>query len=129
FVGFARQRRDITNSVITCAALKEIPKHQRHQRGIAASTATSDDNAVMIDQPLCNEEFGTIDTIVNINDAPIEVQAIAVGASKTATAAVVDVQDGDPTARPKLRGQVENARSRSRLTPLAVNKDWRHCVN
>jgi hypothetical protein len=41
------------------------------QRGVAASTATSDDDAIVIDQTLCNEEFGTIDTIINIDDAPI----------------------------------------------------------
>jgi hypothetical protein len=109
-VSFARQRGDITNSIITCSALKEIPKHQRRQRGVAASTATSDDDAIVIDQTLCNEEFGTIDTIININDAPIKVQAIAVGAAKAGTAAIVDVEDGDPAAGPKLRGQVENAR-------------------
>jgi hypothetical protein len=38
------------------------------------------------------------------------VQAIAIGAAKARTAAIVDIEDRDPTAGPKLRGQVENAR-------------------
>ena len=72
-MSFARQGGDITNPIVTRAALKEIAKSQRRQCGVAASTSTPDDDAVVIDQPLCNEEFGAVDAVIDIDDPPVEV--------------------------------------------------------
>jgi hypothetical protein len=77
---------DIIHPVVTRAAVEEISKHQRRQRGVASGTATPDDDAVVIDQTLCNEEIGTIDTVIGIDDAPVQVQAIAKGAAEAGSA-------------------------------------------
>ena len=66
-MSFARQCSDITYPVVARTAMKEIPKNQCRQCGVAASTATPDDDTFVIDKSLCNEEFSTIDTIIDVN--------------------------------------------------------------
>jgi hypothetical protein len=111
-VRFARQRSEITYPVIARTAVKEILEYQRRQRGVAARTAASDNDSLVIHQPFCNEEFSAIDTVIDVNNPPVEVQAIPKSAAKAGAAAMVDVKHRDSAAGPELRGQIEHARGR-----------------
>src|SRR6266576_5379175 len=123
-VSFARQCSEITHPIVARPAVKEIPKHQCRQRGVAASTAAPHDHPFVIDQPLCNEEFSAINTVIDVDDTPVEVQAITKSASKAGAAAMVDVEHRDPAARPELRGQIKHAGGRGGRTAVAFNQEW-----
>src|ERR1700730_32067 len=82
-VRVARQGGGIAHPVVTCAALKEIPKDQRPQRGVATGAAAADDDAPLVHQALRNEELGAVDTVVDIDDAPVAAQAVTIGAAES----------------------------------------------
>jgi hypothetical protein len=72
FVGFPRQHREMTDPIVTRTALKEITKSQRRQCGVAASAATLDNDPVVIDNSLRCEEFSAVDTVIDVDDIPVE---------------------------------------------------------
>ena len=49
---------------------------------VAAGAAAADDAALAVDAAALGEELGASDAIVDVDHAPTEMQAIAVGAAK-----------------------------------------------
>src|SRR5713101_5898034 len=75
FMGVAGERGNIADPVIAGAAL--------------------DDGALAIGEALGDDMPGGVDAIVDIDDAPGALQALAIGAAIPGAAAVIDIDDGD----------------------------------
>ena len=78
---------------------------QRAQSGEAAGAAASNDQAVAIGQTAFDQILRAGDAIVDIDDAPLAFQCIAVFPAETAAAAVIDVEHAETAAGPELGGQ------------------------
>src|SRR5712671_7071768 len=111
-VGIARQRRSIADAVIACPSLEEVAKGERREGGVASRAAAADDDALGVHQSLPREIFGAIHAVVHVHDAPTELKPVTVFASKSGTAAVVDVEHRNAAAGPELDTEIERARRR-----------------
>src|SRR5262249_47865777 len=121
-VRVARQRRDVADAVIAGAAAEEVVEYQRGKRGVAAGAAAADDDALGGDEPASDEEAGAVEAVVDVDDAPVAMQPVAIGAAEAAAAAVVDVKHRDAAARPVLGGETEAARCRRGRAAMALHQ-------
>src|SRR5262249_46287029 len=90
--GITRKRGDVAHPIVARTALEEISERERRQGGVAPCTAAADHDAFLINPPLRNEISGAIDAVVDIHDAPAEMQALAIGAAEARAAAIVDIE-------------------------------------
>ena len=58
-------------------------------------------------QPRSARNFRAVDAVVDVDDAPVAVESLAVGAAKAGAAAVIHVEHRDAAARPVLDAEVE----------------------
>src|ERR1700730_1528682 len=107
FMGILGQCGEVANAVVARPALKHLTEGQRRQRGEPTSTASGDDQAGRIYSSAIDQKLGTVDTVVNIDAAPVQVQAVAVRAAVAGAATVVDVEHGDTSAGPELDTKTE----------------------
>ena len=63
--------------------------------------------------PWLDEVAGGVDAVLEVDDAPLPVQPLAVRAAVAGRAAVVDVDDGEAATRPELDAEAERSASRS----------------
>ncbi len=105
-VRVARERFEIADSVVARARAKRVAEGERRKRRIAAGAAAADRNAFTVDAARFREVFDEVFAVVHVDDAPLAVESLAIGAAVTARAAVVDVGD-----RPATRRVVLDARS------------------
>src|SRR5215469_3116064 len=76
-------RCEIADAVVARPACEDIAERQRSERRESAGAAAGDDRARPIDQTLPGEEFDAAHRIVDVDDAPVEVETIAVGAAES----------------------------------------------
>src|SRR5262249_42621402 len=100
FMRVARRRRDVADAVIAGAAAKYVMKHQRGERRVAACATAADHHAFRIDKPALDEEPCAVDAVLNVDDAPLTLQAVAGRAAEARAAAVIYVEDCDAAAGP-----------------------------
>src|ERR1051326_5072735 len=96
------QRFQIADSVITGAGFEIIAECQSAQRGVTAGAATVNYRAIGICAPAGPQKLRAIYAIVNIDDSPGTAQALAVGAAIAGAAAIIHVENRNPTAGPIL---------------------------
>src|SRR5204862_4390077 len=95
------------------------------QGRVTAGTATSDHCSVPVDEPFGCEVAHGVDAVVDVDDAPLSSQALAVLAAVPRAAAVVDVDDSEPPRGPELRRHVEGRRRRrGRSTVAHDDQRW-----
>ena len=128
FVGVARQRGGVAHPVIACAALEEIAKGERRQSCVAAGAAAADDDARCVHQSAFCQEFGAVHAVVHIDDAPIELEPIAVFAPESRAAAVVDVKHRNAAAGPELGAEIERARRRRGRPAMTFDEQGRPLI-
>ena len=68
------------------------------------------------------QEFGPVHAVVHIDDAPIEFEPLAIVASESRAAAVIDVEYRDPPAGPELYPEIERARCRRGGAAVTFNE-------
>src|SRR6516162_4872978 len=124
-VGVARKRSDVAHPVIARPALKEVAEGQCRQRRVPAGAAAADDTSLPINPSLHVEESSTGDTIVDIDNAPVQLETVAVGAAKTGAAAVVHVKHRNAAAGPILNTQIERARRSGSRPAVALDQERR----
>src|SRR6202011_2241109 len=71
------------------------------------------------------EEFCAVDAVVDVDNAPIAVQALAIGPAEAGAPAVIDIEHRDAATGPELRGQIERARGRAGGTAVALDQQRR----
>ena len=74
---------------------------------------------------LCREESQRVDDVVDVGNAPLPVQTLAVGAAVARAAAIVHVGDREPAARPVLDLQVERRPGGGRRPAVADDDERR----
>lgn len=68
-----------------------------------------DRHPLAVDPADVGQMLGCRDDVLNIDHAPLALQALPIGASIARGAAVIDVDHREPTARPVLDRKVEGA--------------------
>src|SRR4030095_11132429 len=63
--------------------------------------------------------------VFDIENAPLPIQALPVGAAESGTASVVHIGNREPATRPELDLQVEGGARRSRGPPMADQNERR----
>src|SRR5262249_54796353 len=111
-VGIACQRCSIADAVVACAALEEVAKGESRESGVAAGAAAADNDAFCVHQSAFRQEFGAVHAIVYVYDTPAEFKPVAVFASKSGTAAIVDVEHRNAAAGRELAPEIACARRR-----------------
>src|SRR5215471_455228 len=100
------QRFKVADSIITRSRLKHVGERQRCQRRIAPRASSPDDEPVTIREAYPDQVKRGVDAIVHVHDAPLSVQALAIGPPIAAAPSVVDVDHGKTPAGPVLSAQV-----------------------
>ncbi len=87
--------------------LSSRSKGEGAQGRVAAGAAAANGDLVGVDFAAPDQVATGIDRVFDIDHAPLAVQAAAIGAPKTAAAAIVDVDHGKTATGPELDRQTE----------------------
>src|SRR5215472_1509580 len=72
------QSLHVTNAIVTCAGLEEVVEGERAQGGVAAGAATRDHHAHRINALRIGEALRAVDAILDVNNAPLAPQQVAI---------------------------------------------------
>ena len=126
FVRVVQQRFEIAHAVIARAGLEHVGERgQRRQRREPAGAAAANDEPPRVGLALCREELRGADAVGDVDDTPLPVEPLAVGAAKAGTAAVVHVGDREAAAGPELDGVVESRIGRGHGAAVADDDERR----
>ena len=121
-MGIARKRGDIAHAVITGAAREHIVEHERSERCVAASAAAADHHAISIHAGALSQKLCAVNTVINVDDALVEVKSVSVGPVKTTAASVIHVEHRNASARPVLDAEVKCRGGGRGRTTVALDK-------
>ena len=102
-----QQQCQIGNAVVAAAGCKSLRRRQRHQGRVTARTAAGDGDPAGVGEPRLRQIAGSGRAIGDIGDAPLPVEALAIGAAIAGAAPIVDVEHREATARIKLHAQLQ----------------------
>src|SRR5262249_47187905 len=97
----------IADAIVTGAAFEVRAEGQRGERRVTPGAASADDRPLPVGPTLLHDILGAVNAVVDVDDAPVEVQPIAVFAAVAGAAAVVHVENGNAAAGPKLNAKVK----------------------
>ena len=101
-VGLLDERLEVADPEVADARRERVAERDRAERRVAAGAAAADREALAVDDPLLGEPAGAGDAVVDVDDAPLALEALAVVAAVAGRAAVVDVEDREAAAREQL---------------------------
>ena len=101
-VGVLRQRGHVGHTVVVGAGAEHVGGRQRHEHGVAAGAATADRGTLRVGTAARRQVMDGGDDVLDVDHAPVAVQALPVGATEAGTAAVIDVDDGKTAGGPEL---------------------------
>src|SRR6516165_3822899 len=107
FVRVFRESLEVANAIVTRTRRKNVAERQRAQRGVTTRAAAADRHALAVYLSAGGQVFSAVDTVVDIDDAPLAAEPFAVGAPIARTAAIIDIENGKAPARPVLDAPVE----------------------
>src|SRR5919202_1469914 len=81
---------------------EDVGLREREQRRVPARAPAGDRQPLRIDAPAVGEEARRRDGVLDVDDAPAAAQSLEVLAAEPGRAAVVQVEERDPAARPEL---------------------------
>src|SRR5579862_7960839 len=102
FVRVAGKSFKIRHSVVTRAGSKHIMEDQCTESRVATGTSAANCHPFSIDVAALLEISSRIDTIFDVNHAPLTFQSVAIGAAIAGTSTVIHVDNGNPAACPIL---------------------------
>src|SRR6185369_9446158 len=115
----------VAHAKMTGAGFEVISKRQRTKRRVAAGTATVNHRSIWINLGPGREELCSINTVVDIHNAPGSVQSFAIGAAIAGATAVVHIQDSNAAAGPVLYSQHQNGDGGRRWSTVALYQQQR----
>src|SRR5215472_15245649 len=101
------QSLQVAHAIVTCAGLEEVVEGERTQGGVATGAATRDHNAHRINALRLGEALRAVDAVLDVNNAPLAPQQVAIFPAVAAAAAVVDIEHSDSAAGPELDKRFE----------------------
>jgi hypothetical protein len=90
-MSIGRHRLQIADAEVAGAGAEEIAECQGSEGRVAARAPAANGGAIGIDQTALDQILGTIDVIVDVDDAPRVSQSLPIGAPIASAATVVDV--------------------------------------
>ena len=121
-MGLAGQRAQISDAVPTRPGAKDIREAQGSQGGEAPCAAAFDGDAVGRGEPLVDHGLGRSRTVGHINNPPLAIEALPVGAAKTSGAAVIHIDYAPAAAGPKLNGQAQSRAGHASRAAVALHQ-------
>jgi hypothetical protein len=82
------EQHKIADAIKARARLEEVERRQRGERGEAPGAAAANDEARAIDESLSGKMFRGRRAILDIDDAPLTVEPLAIGAAEARRAAI-----------------------------------------
>ena len=107
FVGILGESFQIGDAVVAGASGKHVMENQRAEGCQPARAPAANRHSLRIHHSVFSQVSGRVDTIVDIDDAPLPVQPFPVHSSVSGAAAIVDIDDGKTAACPELNRKVE----------------------
>src|SRR5947207_5125971 len=96
------EQLEVGDPVVARARVVEVALGQRQQHGETSRRPSGDGDAIGVDESLLHEMARCVDAVVDVDDAPVAVEALPVPAHVTRRAAVVHIDQGETAARPVL---------------------------
>src|SRR4029078_6776217 len=116
---------EVADAVVACCGLEHTRmKDQRSERGVTACAAAADDEAFWIRLALRDQVTRRVHRVLDVHDAPLPVETLAVRTTVSRTASVVHVSNREATRRPVLNRRLEPRGCRRRWSTVA-NDDQR----
>ena len=125
-VRIGRQRRQVTDSVPAAAGREGCGRGERPQRGVSTRAAASNHYSVDVRAPAGGHLPGARDAVRHVQNAPLALQSLHVGATVAAAAGVVHVEHGKPAGGPELHARAETARRERGRTTVTHHDQRRH---
>ena len=107
FVGVLGEQHEIADAVKARPRLEQFQRRQRGKRGEAPSAAAANDEAGGIGEPAFDKMVRGGGAILDIDDAPLPIEPLAIGAAIPRRSGVIYVDDADATAGPPLNAKEE----------------------
>ncbi len=112
----------VADAKVTGPGVERVAESEGTESGIAAGAPATDGQPVAIHLPLLDQIAGCVDTVININHAPLFRQPLAIGAAITRAAAVIHIHHGEPPASPILSFQTQAAGGSACRSPVAKHQ-------
>src|SRR5438477_79271 len=93
---------EVADPVVARAGVVEVAPGERQQSGETAGRAARDRDPARVGETLVDQMARSVDAIVDVDDAPVPVESLPVGAAVASRAAVVDVDQRQAAAGPVL---------------------------
>src|SRR5438034_357676 len=124
-VSILHERLQIADPEIAGTGLEEVPECQSAHGGIPSRASAFYCDTIPIHLSILDKMTCTVDTVININHAPLSVQTFPVGSPVACAASIVDVEHCYPPARPVLNGISESRRCLTRRASMADSDERR----
>src|ERR1700730_3790019 len=105
FMRILGQQHQIADAIIARPCPEKFARRQRGKCCKTSCTTSANDNAVAIHKPAINEPLRRRYAILNVDDAPLAIKSLAVGAAITCRTFIIYVNDAKTPARPPLDAQ------------------------
>src|SRR5213078_1807304 len=92
----------VADAEVAGAGLEEVRRRERSQDRVAAGAAAGDRDPIAVDEAALDQVACAVDRIVDVDDTPEAVEALAVFPAEAGASAVVDDQVGEAAGRPEL---------------------------
>ena len=122
-VGLLGQGLKVADPIVAGAGLEHVAEGQRGERRVAARAAAFYGQPVRVDVASVHEVAGSVHAVVDVDDAPLAVEAPAIVGPKARTPTVVDVQHREPSTDPILEIQSESGRRCARWAAVAYYQE------
>src|SRR6185295_11956955 len=123
-VGVLDERAQVADPEIGAAGIELVGERERGKRREAGGAAAADGLSGAVDQALVGEELRARHAVVDVDDAPLALEPLAVRLAVAGRAAVVHVENGEAPAREQLDARRE-ARERGRGGTAVARDDER----
>src|ERR1700730_13144754 len=105
FMRILGQQHQIADAIIARPCPEKFARVQRGNCCKTSCSPSANDNAVAIHKPAINEALRRRYAILNVDDAPLAIKSLAVGAAITCRTFIIYVNDAKTPARPPLDAQ------------------------
>ena len=122
------ERHQIGDPEVGRARGEHIGERQGAHRRVPAGAATTDEEAFAVGVATLDQELGGVQAIVQVHDAPVAVQPLAVGPAVARGTAVVHIDHAEPAGGEELQTEIERGGGRARRAAMA-DHDQRRAIS
>ena len=105
---------EVADAKVTGPCCKDVALGECAEGGVAARAAATNRQAPAISESALYKIFRSVGTIINVDDSPLSIEALAIGTTIASAATVIDIDEGKATAGPELDISIERAANRCR---------------